>query len=149
MTVPFICFSLATLSKPCWTRFIASSPAFTRNVSPIVPTVSSWLLVFLRQARLLCLLGPPSSLAESPKGKTLSRSPLALGRLIASPVGVKCMLGPPLPPFLSSTALCLKYSSKLLNAESVSFTNTTLFPASGLEEYFKHRAVLDKNGGSG
>ena len=29
--------------------------------------------------------------------------------------------------------LCLMYSSKLLNAESVSFTNTTLFPASGLE----------------
>ena len=34
---------------------------------------------------------------------------------------------------LGQFTLCLKYSSKLLNAESVSFTNTTLFPASGLE----------------
>ena len=43
----------------------------------------SHLLVFLRQAKLLCLLGPPSSFAERPKGKTLLRSPEALGRLIA------------------------------------------------------------------
>ena len=35
--------------------------------------------------------------------------------------------------WLGQFTLCLKYSSKLLNAESVSFTNTTLFPASGLE----------------
>ena len=34
------------------------------------------------QARLLCLLGP-SSLADSPKGNTVLRSPLELGRLIA------------------------------------------------------------------
>ena len=42
-TNPFICFSILTLSKPCWTLLMASSPAFTRNVSPIVPTVSSVL----------------------------------------------------------------------------------------------------------
>ena len=34
---------------------------------------------------------------------------------------------------LGQFTLCLKYSSKLLNAESVSFTNTTLFPESALE----------------
>ena len=42
-TYPFISFSFLTLSKPCWTLLIASSPALTRRVSPIVPTVSNVL----------------------------------------------------------------------------------------------------------